>query len=257
MHHPLPLAALALTIGTILATFVFPEPITAYNTQVSLASPATTSAAAVEPHPLVTPVTEQTLTTSPTVPTPSNTIEALLEPPQSTADLRTEAATIRLVPFFSQFADITDPAWKKVACGVASLAMLVNYYQPKATNADEILRAGIAADAYTEQGWSHAGLIGLAAPYGLTGSSHSLAHETPADAFATLKNVVAEGPVMASVHYTFEPTNPIPHLVVITHIADGYVYYNDPAEARGNGFITAEKFQNAWKQRYIKIRPAV
>jgi hypothetical protein len=74
-------------------------------------------------------------------------------------------------------------------------------------------------------------------------------------AFSALTKVLEEGPVMASVHYTFEPTNPIPHLVVVNGVRDGLVYYNDPAEPQGGGSISKEKFQRAWKQRYIEIRP--
>jgi predicted double-glycine peptidase len=75
------------------------------------------------------------------------------------------------------------------------------------------------------------------------------------DAFAALEDATAVGPVMTSVHYTFEPTNPIPHLVVVSSINDGLVYYNDPAEPNGGGSISIAQFQSAWKKRYITIRP--
>ncbi len=74
-------------------------------------------------------------------------------------------------------------------------------------------------------------------------------------AFAKLAEAVTEGPVMVSVHYTFEPTNPIPHLAVISGIEGDVVRYNDPAEVSGGGTISAEKFKRAWKKRYIAIRP--
>jgi hypothetical protein len=75
------------------------------------------------------------------------------------------------------------------------------------------------------------------------------------EAFRAFADVLEDGPVMASVHYTFEPTNPIPHLVVITGVKDGLVYYNDPAEASGGGSLSIAKFQSAWKKRYIDIKP--
>ena len=74
-------------------------------------------------------------------------------------------------------------------------------------------------------------------------------------AFEQLTAAVTEGPVMVSVHYTFQPSNPIPHLAVITDITDDRVYYNDPAEVTGGGSISAEQFKSAWKKRYIVIRP--
>lgn len=160
------------------------------------------------------------------------------------------------VPFYSQFTDITPVEWKKVGCGIASLAMLVNFYKPGSVSADELLQDGITTGAYlTDAGWSHAGLINVSKRFGLDGESCSLADLSMTEAFSELEKVVAEGPVMVSVHYTFEPTNPIPHLVVINGVRDGKVFYNDPAEGGGGNSLSVEKFKNAWKKRYILIRP--
>lgn len=161
------------------------------------------------------------------------------------------------VPFYSQFKDITSPSWQKVGCGIASLAMIIDHYADEnAIDVDALLEAGIKSGAYvTDAGWSHAGLIALARPYGLSGQSHSLSHLSLSDAFATLTSVLKDGPVMVSVHYTFEPTNPIPHLVVVNKVEDDRIYYNDPAEPTGNNSISIEKFKRAWKKRYIEIRP--
>jgi predicted double-glycine peptidase len=168
---------------------------------------------------------------------------------------RERGVTVRKVPFYSQFSDISTPAWQKVGCGIASLAMLIDYYKPQVA-VDDLLDQGIESGAYiSDAGWSHAGLIGLSKKYGLSGESHSLADSSMDDAFATLEEELEEGPVMASVHYTFDPQNPIPHLVVVNGVKDGKVYYNDPAEKTGGGTITIAKFQGAWKKRYIDIRP--
>ncbi len=167
------------------------------------------------------------------------------------------AAVERTVPFFSQFADISSQKWQKVGCGIASLAMLIDYYKPNEVTVEGLLGEGIAAHAYLDtDGWIHQGLIALAQEHGLTGSTHDLSSETMSNAFTQLTRTVRTGPVMVSVHYTFEPTNPIPHLVVVTGVDDEHVYYNDPAEPSGNGSISTTKFKRAWKQRYIAIRPA-
>jgi len=166
------------------------------------------------------------------------------------------ATTKTSVPFYSQFTDITKPGWQKIGCGIASVAMLIDYYSDEDIDVDALLDRGIANNAYlSDAGWIHAGLIGLTKDYGLDGQSMSLAHLSKDAALAELRAVLEDGPVMASVHYTFEPTNPIPHLVVINHIKDGLVYYNDPAEQSGNGTLTTTDFQRGWKQRYIVIRP--
>lgn len=174
--------------------------------------------------------------------------------PDRKAEKRT---SVYKVPFFSQFSDISAPEWKKVSCGIASLAMLIDFYEPnKQVTADSLLKEGIAAHAYADDaGWSHAGLIGLSRKYGLDGESHDLGGSSMDSAFAVLKDELKEGPVMASVHYTFDPKNPIPHLVVVNGVSDGKVYYNDPSESGAGGSVSIAQFQSAWKKRYIDIRP--
>lgn len=160
------------------------------------------------------------------------------------------------VPFYSQFTDITPVSWRKVSCGIAGVAMLIDFYSDESVSADALLQKGIAAGSFlNDAGWIHSGLISLSRPYGLEGESVSLANLGMTSAFAELEEVVKEGPVMVSVHYTFEPTNPIPHLVVINGVQDGKVFYNDPAESSGGNSLSIEKFKNAWKKRYISIRP--
>lgn len=167
----------------------------------------------------------------------------------------TENKDVFEVPFFSQFNDITPVEWRKVGCGIASLAMLIEFYEPNSVTVDDLLQQGIKAGAYlSNAGWTHAGLINLSRKYGLDGASHDMAGQSMESAFSTLKDVLEEGPVMVSVHYTFDPKNPIPHLVVVNGVSDGKVYYNDPAEKSGGGSISISKFQSAWKKRYIQIQ---
>lgn len=160
------------------------------------------------------------------------------------------------VPFYSQFNDISDPAWKKLGCGIAGLAMLIEYYEPGVITVDGLLNDGINAGAFLPSaGWTHAGLIGLSRPYGLDGRSRDMAGMSMDAAFEELRAAVSSGPVMASVYYTFTPGHPIPHLVVINGIEGDTVYYNDPADTKGGGTISVDRFKPAWKKRYIEIRP--
>lgn len=161
------------------------------------------------------------------------------------------------VPFYSQFTDISSAEWRKVGCGIASVAMIIDYYSQEDVLVDDLLKKGIAAGAFSSDvGWTHQGLINLSKPYGLKGLSREMSALSMQDAFSELEKVLAKGPVMVSVHYTFDPKNPIPHLVVIDGIKDGKVFYNDPAEAEGGGSISITKFQSSWKKRYIEISPA-
>lgn len=168
-----------------------------------------------------------------------------------------KTASALVVPFYSQFTDISAPDWKKVGCGIASLAMLIDYYIPNPPSVDSLLQQGIDTNAYlNDAGWTYAGLIGISKRYGLTGESYDLGYESMDSAFDSLQEALLGGPVMVSVHYKFEPENPIPHLVVANSVRDGMFYYNDPAAKSGNLSIPVSAFKDAWKKRYIEIRLA-
>ena len=162
----------------------------------------------------------------------------------------------RTVPFYSQFSDISLPQWQKVGCGIASVAMIIGYYEQKPISVDTLLQKGVEAGSFlSNAGWTHQGLINLTKSYGLDGESIDLSGMSMDAAFEKLGNAIAHSPVMVSVHYTFDPQNPIPHIVVVTDISDKEVFYNDPAEPSGGGSISVAEFQNAWKKRYILIQP--
>lgn len=174
-------------------------------------------------------------------------------PPQTATS--TIVQTIPSVPFYSQFTDISSPSWKKVGCGIASLAMIVDYYSDTPVTVDTLLQQGIAAHAYSSAGWTYSGLIAVGNTYGLVGTTFDYGKSTASSALSELTDALVDGPVIASVHYKFEPTNPIPHLVVIDGIKGDTVYYNDPAAKSGSLTISKSAFLKAWKQRYIVLRP--
>ena len=158
------------------------------------------------------------------------------------------------VPFYSQFYDISAPEWRKKGCGIASLAMIIELYKPGAVSVDALLREGIAAGAYAEgAGWKHLELALLARPYGLQGGSYDVSRADADTAFVEIKKALAEGPVIASVYYEFDPESPIPHLAVINGIRGDTVYYNDPAAGAGNKTISTDMFKKGWKKRFIAV----
>lgn len=164
--------------------------------------------------------------------------------------------TVPDVPFYSQFEDITSSKWQKVGCGIASLAMIIEYYKPDTVSVDKLLGQAVAGGAYEKDaGWIHKGLIRLSQRYGLDGTSYDLSRSNTKTAFNTLKTYAKDGPVMVSVHYKFDPKSTIPHLVVIDAIEGGVVYYNDPASNRGGKQISTAKFLEAWKKKFIVMRP--
>jgi uncharacterized protein YvpB len=166
------------------------------------------------------------------------------------------SSTIPVIPFYSQFQDITSLKWQKVGCGVVSLAMIIDYYMPSTVSVDILLGQGIEAGAYTNAGWSYAGLISLSKKYGLDGSAYDLGGSDAKTALARIQSALNSGPVIASIHYKFDPKSTIPHLVVINGIDNDIVYYNDPAANAGAKQISVTDFLAGWKKRFIVIRPS-
>lgn len=163
---------------------------------------------------------------------------------------------IPYVPFYSQFHDIHDVAWQRFGCGIADVAMIIDFYKPGAVSVDELLHEGIDTGAYVDgAGWSHRGLALLAENYGLTGKSYDFSRMDADSAFAQFETFLKEGPVIASVYYRFDTNSTIPHLAVINGISGDTIYYNDPAGARGGETISVEDFIKAWKKRFIVVRP--
>jgi ABC-type bacteriocin/lantibiotic exporter with double-glycine peptidase domain len=176
--------------------------------------------------------------------------------PATTKKYEIASNSIPQVPFYSQFTDITSPKWQKVGCGVASLAMIVNYYKADSVSVNNLLAQAIAGGAYDRSaGWTYSGLISVSKKYGLNGTAHDLSGRSSRDALVEFKTALKTGPVIASVHYKFDPKSTIPHLVVINGIKDNTLYYNDPAAKTGEKQISVTDFVRGWKQRFIVLRP--
>ncbi|MDP2598247.1 MAG: C39 family peptidase [Candidatus Liptonbacteria bacterium] len=174
----------------------------------------------------------------------------------NSAPLRTVTPTAAVpdVPFYSQFRDISATGWQKLGCGIASLAMIINFYRPGTVSVDKLLKEGIAAGAYLKNaGWKHRDLALLAGRYGLEGESYDLSRLGMKTAFGRFEETLKNGPAIASVYYKFDPKSTIPHLVVITGVKDGRVYYNDPAGLAGGKEISVADFMKGWKKRFITI----
>ncbi len=182
-------------------------------------------------------------------------VPKLVPKTSSVKNIKTTPA-IPQIPFYSQFTDIKSPQWQKVGCGVTSLAMVIDYYNSDTVSVNTLLKQGVDAGAYLKNaGWTYAGLISLGNKYGLSGKSFDLAKASEKNAFLEFKNQLKTGPVIVSVHYKFEPKNPIPHLVVVNGIKDDVIHYNDPAAKTGDKTISTTDFLKAWKKRFIVIRP--
>lgn len=158
------------------------------------------------------------------------------------------------VPFFSQFSDIYTTDWQKKGCGVAALAMLINFHKPSATSAMQLLQEGINAGAYQiNAGWKHKALAELAEEYGLRGKSYDFAKLDDLTAFEEFKKHLKAGPMIVSIHNKFDPRATLGHLVVATGFENGFIFYNDPAGTPGEKKILIEDFLAGWKRRFITV----
>jgi uncharacterized protein YvpB len=186
----------------------------------------------------------------------TTTANAVIAPSQVAATALSNTSALPSVPFYSQFQDIGDASWQKIGCGVTSLAMIVNFYHPGAVSVETLLDEGVASGAYINgAGWSHLGLVRLGEGYGLKGETYDLSKLDTASALLRLETALARGPVIASVHYKFDPKSTIPHLAVITGTANGRVYYNDPAGKTPGQSLATTDFLKSWKKRFIVLRP--
>lgn len=186
---------------------------------------------------------------------PGASIVHIYNPPAKAA-ISVPRPNIPDVPFYSQFRDISAERWQKLGCGIADLAMLIEFYKPGIMSVDGLLEEAVAAGAFVNgAGWSHRGLALLSRKYGLEGANYDFSHLGISAAFAQFEKILKEGPVIASVYYTFDPQSPIPHLAVINGIDGDTIYYNDPAEMSGGREISVSDFMRAWKKRFIAVRP--
>lgn len=155
----------------------------------------------------------------------------------------------------SQHIHIQDPKWKDKSCGIVSLAMLLNYFG-KETSADQLLKDGLANNAYLESvGWKHKELAELGKRYGIKGKNLDWALLDAESAYKKAVGYLDRHPIMASVYNNFQPGRG-GHLVVITGIVSDKIFYNDPGEKEVKKIskeISLEKFLRGWKKRIIII----
>ena len=159
------------------------------------------------------------------------------------------------VPYYSQFQDIPAVEWQKKGCGVASLAMAIDFYKSEDTSVPALLKEAILSGAYVKNvGWSHQGLVNLAAKHGLIGKRHDFTQFKAQKAFLELKYVLNDGPVIASIRNKFDPNATLGHLVVLTGYDDQFVFYHDPAGPKTERKISNAGFLAGWQRVVISVR---
>ena len=160
------------------------------------------------------------------------------------------------VPFYSQFADIPRVEWRAEGCGIAAMAMEIEFYKPNSVSMTDLILQALKLGAHTPGvGWKHKELAALAGLYGLDGKNYDLTKMSGQEAFGDFKNRLAEGPVIVSIHNKFDPRATLGHLVVVTGMDNGMIFYHDPAYGNKIAKMISEKgFMKGWKQRFITVR---
>jgi uncharacterized protein YvpB len=189
-------------------------------------------------------------------------------------------------PHISQILDITKKEWNSSACGIASLAMVLEFHLGKENtpSVDRLLEEGLFLGGFKKDiGWIHNSLVLLAHNHGLhsyhqefrshfidlekkVGEISSFEEKLVSDGLNKIKNeILKDNPVIVSVRSLFGK-NKDSHIIVITGIEiDGDeilgFYYNDSlSDVRGEGenlFVQKERFLNFWKKFAIFISKEV
>lgn len=173
------------------------------------------------------------------------------------------------IPYYSQYRDVKDPEWQKRACGVVCLKMLLDARGVETPSLDEMIQAGVALGAYSENGWLHDGLIELGAKYGselyrkefrkkdVDAETAERLNREGID--GVLRELEAGRPVIVSAIKNFEISNKF-HMVLVVgaETEEGIVkgfYYHDPdsyTETKGAyQFVPISTFSTAWRRMAI------
>lgn len=171
---------------------------------------------------------------------------------------------IHPINLLSQIRDIKSRAWKRRACGIVSLCMVMNHYAKHISkqSLQSLIDRGVTIGAYKPGiGWTHQGLLNIAQEYGFIGERFDYAHTEPQEALQLLLSHVQYGPVIASIHKGFNPKNG-GHLIVVngytTTDAGTTIYIVDPMskkKKRNVRLVSQNMFINGWKKRFIVISP--
>lgn len=165
----------------------------------------------------------------------------------------------RFVPY-SQFLDVQKKGWKIRACGVASLAMVLDYYGKTRTSIDSLIDHGISIGAHNKElGWIHSGIVNIANHKGFIGERFDWSNIDKEIAFQKINSFLCEGPIIASIHKNFNPKLS-GHLVVIKTKNKTHVSVLDPIARKREHIersVPINIFLTGWKKRIIVIRPNI
>lgn len=167
----------------------------------------------------------------------------------------------RDLPAYSQLLDVADPAYRRRACGAASLAMVLGAAGiDNPPSVDEVLAKGLELGAYQEGGgWLHRELAAVGRSFGTHVHPEDWSGDPLAYAWEHLEDAVGRGPVVASVAPEFSPSESS-HLVALVSLAGDVATVYDPFRDSREAVryeVPVAFFKEHWTRRIICVHPPI
>ena len=170
------------------------------------------------------------------------------------------------VPLVDQFKDTEDVKWKRCACGICAVKMLMSFKKSRISSVPvmKLIKKAVLMGGYIKDiGWSHRSLVELASQYGIKLSFQKKFPKTRADKVRKLmfvdRSIERGKPVVISVHHFFRSSNG-GHLVVVNGLREkgvniiGYHIQDPDKRFKGNNyFVTKAQLLKGWRGGLIYL----
>lgn len=175
--------------------------------------------------------------------------------------------TILSVPFYSQHLAVKDPLWRLLSCGVVALKSVLDFLEAPMSSADELIRIGLSHNAHSDSGWTHAGIVSIAAQFGVAMKRKEFRSHDPLEAEKLLNEginklvtSIEQGkPVLISAIKKWAEVKKFHMMVLVGFEMDegilkGFYYHDPDAYTEGEGknqFVPIETFKKYWRRMAI------
>lgn len=162
------------------------------------------------------------------------------------------------VPYYSQFLDVADAAWRPKACGMTCVAMVLAH-TGNVQGIDALIQEAVAAGGYGPSGWFHDALVHTLKEHGAPQARRA---ESIENIDALVASLDAGAPTIVSVVDEILEQTKFHMVVLVGYEEDesGEVsgfYYHDPQslspENGANRFVPIAAFLKHWRKMAIFI----
>ena len=188
-----------------------------------------------------------------------------------------KSKTVLKVPYFSQNSSNIPKEWRRAACGIVVVKMILAYFFNKSPSISSLIDEGVVIGGFTTKNWTHESLVRLLRNHGVTAytqefksanikidKTHNVIkmfyRNEPSllkKGITKIQNKLSDGlPVIVSVEANFR-NNKHTHLILLV----GYdkneelLYFSDPDEKNNSEFkllkIKTGDFLKYWRRSAI------